>query len=305
MSIARNSKKAVLWRTKWQNADGSYRLVAEKVLRDDPKNGIHDLRDYKRRFASFEGRHVSRAVRPDNYTAEDAEAEQKRRDRFDREHPVLDDYELAKADEIFNSLKDSVFEVVIRCAIADNRLNALYHDEALEAALDAVRRGIRNYDPEHPPKVRLGVKPEDVKPASLKTFLAICGRNAIMNFARLSNGEKAGGWAIRVPISNQRPVDAAENGEISVEAMPAEARYDQKMVELVIDCAIVRRMIYGIYGKTILDVFDKRLAEFDDAEIYQELGVTPGVFRTRYLRPFQRLVDMMWIQSNLPEREWK
>lgn len=308
VSTSRNtSKGGVVVRTAFQQPDGSYRVVREERLIDDPKKGVRDLTKWKRKYASFEGRHVSRVVRPDNYKPNEKPlTEQAFRKRLMAKYGhLLVESRIREADDIYEELLHRVLIPFVADRVYVGRLSAEFQDEALEVARDAMRRAIANYDPAHPPKERERDEDEPLHGASLKTFLATCARNAIVDFIKWTNSDRVGGWTVKAPITNRGREEAAERGEISTEVIPAEAKYNTRTLELCVDCAVVRNLIARIHGRKHLEVFDKLLQEFSDIEIYQPMGITWRVFRTQYLRPIQRLVDYYWLQPSIPELEWK
>lgn len=302
----RSRQNAVILRTKMQQPDGSYRTVREDVLVDDPKNGVYDLTKWKRKYAAFEGRYAKRTDRPDNYSpAEEPLSDAHLKKQLEAKYGHLMVAEkVMEADAVYDNLLHTVLIPFVADRIYAGGLSAEFQMEALEAAKDAMRRAVFLYDPTHPPKGRNGADPAKLPSASLETYLATCARNAIIDFAKWTNGDKVGGWLIKLPISNAGKEDAA-CGEISAEAIPSEAKYSIGMIELCIDCAAIRELIERIHGKTHLEVFDKLLMEFADSQIYQSLGVTWRVFRTRYLRPIQDLVHCYWLEPNIPRSKWK
>lgn len=305
----RSRISAVRWRTYWKNPDDTYRFEREEFLVDDPKNGVHALTKWKRKFAAFEGKHVSPHPRPDNYQLPPPPltlAEFKAR-AFKKYHNfiTLTDEQFNEVEGIYEKLERRAFIPLVSDLIASEMLSPEYKLDALDAAHYAMHLARLSYDPTHPPKKRDGVPESELTSASLETFLSVCGINAIRNFVDWTHTEKGGGWLIKQSITNGNRQDAEQRGEISAEVIPVEAKYNLPMVDICLDCATIRKLILKIHGSVFLEVFDKRLDEEDDVKIYTPLKVSPGVFKTRYLRPIQDLVNIYWLEPHLPRRDWK
>ena len=299
---------AVRWRTYWKNPDDTYRFEREELLVDDPKNGIRALTKWKQKFASFEGKHVSPHPRPDNYQLPPpmTSAEFKRK-AYKKYHNfiTLTDEQFNEVEAIYEKLEKVAFIPFVADLIASTILSPEFKLDALDAAHYAMQLARVNYDPAHPPKKREGVPESELTSASLETYLSVCGFNAIRNFVDWTHTEKGGGWLIKQSITNGNRQNAEQRGEISAEVIPVEAKYNPAMVDICLDCATIRKLIFKIHGSVLLEVFDKRLKEEDDVDIYKPLHVTPGVFKTRYLRPVQDLVNIYWLEPHTPRHEWK
>lgn len=305
----RSRISAVRWRTYWKNPDDTYRFEREELLVDDPKNGIYDLTKWKRKYASFDGKYISRRSRPDNYPPQPppmtkAEFVARAHEKYGK-YILLTDEQFNEVEAIYQKFEQRVFIPLVADLIAAGTLSPEFKLDALDAAHYGMHLARVCYDPTHAPNKHEGIPEDALTPASLETYLIVCGRNAMRNFVEWTHTEKAGGWLIKQPISNASKAAAEEKGEISVEVLPVEARYNIGMVDICLDCATIRKLILKIHGSLFLDIFDKRLNEENDVDIYTPLKVSPGVFRTQYLRPIQDLVNCYWLEPNIPRREWK
>ena len=301
------SKKGVIWRTYTKRVDDSYQLQSEERLVDDPANGVRDYSKWRQKYAAFEGKR--RAPRKKRVRKDD-DTPWMTLSRHDDPLPTevlaaarLNDAQAYEAEAAYEELLGKSIVPLVVNRIHSGALPAEYEMDAFDAARHAVLAAYAKYDAERPPKKREGVSEKDVHSASLKTFLMLCVRHAISDLVRQINSDKGGGWLQKCPISNA--VENVEPGRISAEVIPADAKYDIKTVDFCNDCASVRMLISKLLGSRFLEVFDRRMDEEPDSHIYADLKVTAGVFKTRFLRPIQRLVAMHWIEPNTPERDWK
>ena len=68
-AAAKKEKLLIRVRTEMRTGNGTY-FSPWRILKDDPKNGIYDLTNWKRKYQAFDGHYASRKRYPSRYRDE-------------------------------------------------------------------------------------------------------------------------------------------------------------------------------------------------------------------------------------------
>ena len=68
-AAAKKEKLLIRVRTEMRTGNGTY-FSPWRILKDDPKNGIYDLTNWKRKYQAFDGHYASRKRYPSRYREE-------------------------------------------------------------------------------------------------------------------------------------------------------------------------------------------------------------------------------------------
>ena len=280
-AAAKKEKLLIRIRTEMRTGNGTY-FSPWRILKDDPKNGIYDLTNWKRKYQAFDGHYASRKRYPSRYREEKNVWYVKRPGSTTyTPFPPMTDAEQAMFDDFFMSQR-SLYLDFIANKILEGELRDDLKLDALEAIYDGIRAAYLKYDPEHPPKYRPenGGKP---KPASRETFCARVARNTLSDFIDIMNADKRGFRVKHLSIT-ERSRKEIEAGEVSAECLADDRRDSVRDMEFRIDVEILRNRLPS-HLRVVLDML---LEEWPHYLIRQQMGISNDKYERRYLSPIQK-----------------
>lgn len=281
-AATKKEERLVRVRTELRTGNGTY-FSPWRILKDDPKNGIYDLTNWKRTYHSFINRHTSGKRFPSRYRqSRNVWYAKKPGGSSYTPFPPMTEAEQKEFDDFFMTQRGLYLDF-IGSKILEKALRDDLKLDALDAIYDGVRAAYFRYDPERPPKYR----PENCakpKSASRETFFAHVARNTLSDFIDLVNAEKRGGGVTHLSISS-KPDDETNSDEVSAECLADDRRNTVRDMEFRLDVEILRSHL-PLHLRIVLDML---LEEWPHSLIRQRLAVSHDKYLRRYLSPIQKL----------------
>lgn len=281
-ATAKKAKFLIRVRTEMRTGNGTY-FSPWRILKDDPKNGIYDLTNWKRKYQAFDGHYASRKRYPSRYRNEkNAWYAKKQSSTSYTPFPPMTDDEQKEFDDFFATQRGLYLDFIGK-KILEKALRDDLKLDALEAIYDGVRAAYFSYDPERQAMYR----PENCtkpKTASRETFFAHVARNALSDFIDIMNADKRGFKMKHLSISEKTEEDV-EPDEVSAECLVDDRRDTIRDMEFRIDVEILRNRLPS-YLRVVLDML---LEEWPHSLIRQQLAVSHDKYLRLYLSPIQKL----------------
>lgn len=291
-AAAKKEKFLVRVRTEMRTGNGTY-FSPWRILKDDPKNGIYDLTNWKRKYQAFDGHYASRKRYPSRYREEKNIWYAKRPgSTVYSPFPYMTDAQQDEFDDFFMSQRCLYLDFISN-KILEGELRDDLKLDALEAIYDGIRAAYLKYDPEYPPKYRPenGDKP---KAASRETFCARVARNSLHDFIDIMNADKRGFRVKHLSITEKSKKEA-DAVEVSAECLADERHDTVRDMEFSIDVEILRRHLPS-HLRIVLDML---LNEWPHYLIRQQMGISNDKYERRYLSPIQKFAaDLGFEPSN-------
>lgn len=287
--------RRIFERKEWRT--GSGRIVEPwRELIDDPKNGIHDLSNWIKKYEPFGGHYASRKARPMRRELSE------RTSWYNRDpdnaasslspFPYMTNEDQAGFDAFFDSQKNKYLWFIDQ-RIANGELRDDLKPTALEAIYDGLRKAYFTYDPARPPKYRPDNGGE-AKPASRETYFSRVANNELSDFISIVNADKRG-FRYAHSYLTSKPDEEVGDNEVNEEDIAEERRNTVRDMIFRIDVDELRRRL----APEVCRVFDLLMDGHPHYQICSLLGVSNDKYRLRYLSPIQKVaIEIGFIPSD-------
>ena len=267
-----------------------------RILRDDPKNGVYERRNWVKKFG-ISTRRVTKekphwsvvTIKSGDKTKAEARAEALRRfpELTDAQYKELN---RVNADKKLNGLYRQMADGLINCG----SLQYSELDDFMEFMHDENHRKIAVFNPKHPPRF-IPVDPSMTKSAMLETFLWHTAQRSSVNYLRNRKSDACSGNFRKVSITSASKEEAERIGAISAEVMVDDRQSTIRMIEFDHDYNVLRTVLPSDLHRIILDAL---LLEKTDTEIVEELKLVFHTFKYKLKSRIQIIADLLGFEPS-------